>query len=63
MLVLRGDNDKYGTRRQVSFAEQTARCELTTLVIADCGHVPHREKRAETVDAIRAFCAPLLATV
>ena len=60
LLVLRGEGDKYGTSRQVSFAEQTARCELKTLVLADCGHVPHREKRVETVDAIRAFCAPLL---
>ncbi len=61
MLVVRGDGDKYGTGRQVSFAEQTARCKVTTLVLADCGHVPHREKRAETIEAIRSFCAPLLA--
>jgi pimeloyl-ACP methyl ester carboxylesterase len=63
MLVLRGNDDKYGTNRQVSFAEQTARCKLTTLVLADCGHVPHREKRAETIEAIRSFCAPLLAEI
>lgn len=63
MLVLRGNDDNYGTVRQVKFAEQTARCKLTTLVLADCGHVPHREKRVETVDAIRAFCAPLLETL
>jgi pimeloyl-ACP methyl ester carboxylesterase len=63
MLVLRGEDDKYGTRRQVDFAEQFAPDVTTTLVLPDCGHVPHREKRTETVAAIAAFCTPLLRTV
>jgi pimeloyl-ACP methyl ester carboxylesterase len=59
-LIIRGEDDRYGTHRQVHFAEQTCRCELKTLIMPGCGHVPHREKRAETVEVIRAFCAPLL---
>ncbi len=59
-LVIRGDNDKYGTHRQIHLAEQTCRCQVKTLIMPDCGHVPHREKRVETVEAIREFCAPLL---
>ena len=59
-LVIRGDDDKYGTHRQVHFAEQKCRCELKTLIIPNCGHVPHREKRAETVEAICEFCTRLL---
>lgn len=59
-FVMRGDGDKYGTHLQVQLAEKLCRCELKTLLLPDCGHVPHREKAARTVDEIRAFCAPLL---
>jgi pimeloyl-ACP methyl ester carboxylesterase len=59
-LVIRGDDDKYGTHRQVRMAEQLHRGELKTLLMQDCGHVPHRENAAATIEAVAAFCAPLL---
>jgi pimeloyl-ACP methyl ester carboxylesterase len=59
-LVIRGDNDRYGTHRQVRVAEQWHRGDLKTLLMKNCGHVPHRENPAQTVETIAAFCKPLL---
>ncbi|MCC6887648.1 MAG: alpha/beta hydrolase [Hyphomicrobiales bacterium] len=59
-FVIRGDKDKYGTHRQVHVAEQLHRGELKTLLMQNCGHVPHREDAAQTVEVIAAFCKPLL---
>jgi pimeloyl-ACP methyl ester carboxylesterase len=55
MLIIRGDGDRYGTHRQVRIAKEICKGPLETLLIPDCGHVPHREKPAQTVDAIARF--------
>lgn len=55
MLVIRGDDDHYGTGRQVAMAKDICRCPLETLIIPECGHVPHREKPEQTLDAIVRF--------
>jgi pimeloyl-ACP methyl ester carboxylesterase len=54
-LVMRGDDDHYGTHRQVAMAKDLCQCPLQTLIIPDCGHVPHREKPEQTLDAIASF--------
>lgn len=54
-LVMRGDDDRYGTHRQVAMAKDLCRCPLQTLIIPECGHVPHREKPEPTLDAIASF--------
>jgi pimeloyl-ACP methyl ester carboxylesterase len=51
-LIIRGNDDRYGTHRQVRLAEALCKCPLQTLIMPDCGHVPHREKPAETIDAV-----------
>ena len=55
MLIIRGDGDRYGTHRQVHMAQDICKGPLETLLMPDCGHVPHREKPAQTVDAIARF--------
>jgi pimeloyl-ACP methyl ester carboxylesterase len=55
MLIIRGDNDHYGTHGQVRMAKELCRCPLETLLMPDCGHIPHREKPEQTLDAIAAF--------
>jgi pimeloyl-ACP methyl ester carboxylesterase len=54
-LVIRGNDDRYGTNRQVSMAKDICRCKLETLIIPGCGHVPHREKPEQTLNAISKF--------
>jgi pimeloyl-ACP methyl ester carboxylesterase len=55
MLIIRGANDRYGTHRQVRMAKETCRCPLETLIVPECGHIPHREKPEQTLDAIAKF--------
>jgi len=55
MLIIRGDNDRYGTHRQVRMAKEICRCPLETLIVPECGHIPHREKPEQTLDAIAKF--------
>jgi len=55
MLVIRGNDDRYGTYRQVAMAKDLCRRPLETLIIPECGHVPHREKPEQTLDAIAEF--------
>jgi pimeloyl-ACP methyl ester carboxylesterase len=59
-LIIRGDDDRYGTHQQVWKAEKLHRGPLKTLLMPECGHVPHREKPAQTIEAIATFCEPLL---
>jgi len=61
-LIIRGDEDRYGTHQQVWRAEKFHRGPLSTMLVPNCGHVPHREKPSQTIDAIAAFCKPLLST-
>ena len=55
MLVIRGADDRYGTDRQVSLAEELCHCPLQTLRIPGCGHIPHREEPEKVLDVIEAF--------
>jgi pimeloyl-ACP methyl ester carboxylesterase len=60
MLIIRGDGDHYGTHLQVHMAKEICKGPLETLLMPDCGHVPHREKPAQTVDAIARFYERIL---
>jgi pimeloyl-ACP methyl ester carboxylesterase len=55
MFVLRGDDDRYGTHRQIRMAQELCRCPLKTWIVPDCGHVPHREKAEQILDAVARF--------
>lgn len=57
MLIIRGDDDHYGTHRQVRLAQELCRCPLEVLLMPSCGHLPHREKPEETLDAVARFAA------
>jgi pimeloyl-ACP methyl ester carboxylesterase len=54
-LVLRGDDDRYGTHHQVEIAKDLCGCPLQTLIIPTCGHVPHRGQPEPTLNAIARF--------
>ncbi len=60
MLVIRGDNDRYGTHQQVRMAKELCRCPLETWIVPDCGHVPHREKPEQILDAVGRFYEAVL---
>jgi pimeloyl-ACP methyl ester carboxylesterase len=57
MLVVQGDRDEYGTLAQVDAIVERAGGELDTLLLAGGGHVPFRDRREETLDALARFCS------
>lgn len=52
ILIIQGRDDPYGTTRQIEIAEEETYCPVDTLLLAGCGHAPHRERKTETVEAI-----------
>jgi pimeloyl-ACP methyl ester carboxylesterase len=58
-LVIQGENDPYGTARQVEEIAERSYAPVDVEMIADCGHAPHLEKPERTLGAIADFCARL----
>jgi pimeloyl-ACP methyl ester carboxylesterase len=54
-LVIQGEDDEYGTRRQVEAIAGALgeRCEV--LMLPDCHHAPHADQRAAVEDAMVEF--------
>jgi pimeloyl-ACP methyl ester carboxylesterase len=57
-LVIQGENDEYGTLAHVE-AIQRRVPGTQTLILARCGHSPHRDQPDVALDAIRKFVATL----
>jgi pimeloyl-ACP methyl ester carboxylesterase len=55
VLVIQGDADPYGTLRQVERIEAGCPGPVRRLVLAGCGHTPHRERAEETLAAMTGF--------
>lgn len=58
-LVLHGEHDEYGSRAQPLRYAQGIAGDTTLVLLEDCGHVPHREKPAEVLEAVSAFLRTL----
>lgn len=54
-LLIQGDADAYGTLAQIDTIATLAAGRTERLVLAGCGHAPHREREAEVLAAIAAF--------
>lgn len=54
-LVIQGEDDEYGTLRQVEAIAAGVRGPIETLVLPQCGHTPHRDQREQVLDAMTAF--------
>jgi len=58
VLAIQGDQDPYGTVRQVEEIEPTqGLCEIE--VLAGCGHSPHKDRADATTDLVTRFLARL----
>jgi pimeloyl-ACP methyl ester carboxylesterase len=55
VLVIQGEQDEYGTIRQVEAITSKVQGPVETLFLAGCGHAPHRDRREETLAAIVRF--------
>lgn len=59
LLVIQGRDDQYGTAAQHQAIARQSGGPVETLVLDDCGHVPHREQPDGTLAAIRRFVVSL----
>jgi pimeloyl-ACP methyl ester carboxylesterase len=57
VLVVQGENDSYGTLKQVRLVEGLVRGPVATLVLPGCGHAPHLERTSEVLDAMSRLVA------
>jgi pimeloyl-ACP methyl ester carboxylesterase len=54
-LVIQGDNDQYGTQKQVDEIVKAIGNNATPMIVDNCGHAPHLEKEDFLINEIRSF--------
>jgi pimeloyl-ACP methyl ester carboxylesterase len=59
ILALQGEDDEYGTWRQVEAIQRQSGGPVETLAIPECGHSPHREQPETVLRAMAGFVAGL----
>ena len=60
ILILQGEDDEYGTWRQVEAIERQAGGPVEAVALADCGHSPHREQPEQALQAMAEFVERLV---
>jgi pimeloyl-ACP methyl ester carboxylesterase len=55
VLVIQGEDDEFGTRRQVEAIERQVRGEVEAVMLPQCGHAPHRDQPEVVVGLICEF--------
>ena len=55
VLVIQGDRDEYGTLAQVDAVCAGVAGPATRVILADCGHVPQKDRSEETLAAVVRF--------
>jgi pimeloyl-ACP methyl ester carboxylesterase len=60
ILIVQGEDDQYGTVRQIEFAQQECYCPVEVALLPRARHAPHREAPEATLKAIADFSNRLL---
>jgi pimeloyl-ACP methyl ester carboxylesterase len=60
ILIIQGEQDSFGTVRQIEIAQEECFCPVEVLMLPDTAHIPHREAPEATLNAIADFCHRLL---
>jgi pimeloyl-ACP methyl ester carboxylesterase len=55
ILIVQGEDDPYGTAKQIEVAEEECYCPVDAVLLPGCGHSPHRDRPEETLEAVAAF--------
>jgi pimeloyl-ACP methyl ester carboxylesterase len=58
--IVQGENDQYGTIRQVEIARTECYCPVEVAMMAGAGHAPQRERPNVTLDMIAGFANRVL---
>jgi pimeloyl-ACP methyl ester carboxylesterase len=59
LLLLQGDRDDFGTLHQVDLIRDAVQGPTEALILENCGHDPHIERRQEVIDATVGFVSGL----
>jgi pimeloyl-ACP methyl ester carboxylesterase len=62
LLIIQGEDDHYGTKRQVEIAQEECYCPVEVLMLPNTRHAPHREAAEPTMAAIVDFVQRALAS-
>jgi pimeloyl-ACP methyl ester carboxylesterase len=60
ILIVQGEDDQYGTLKQVETAQQECFCPVETAILPGIRHVPHREAPELTLKIVADFINRLL---
>ena len=60
ILIVQGENDQYGTMRQIEMAQQECYCPVEVAMLPDTRHAPYREAPEATLRAISDFANRVL---
>jgi pimeloyl-ACP methyl ester carboxylesterase len=55
MLLVQGENDEYGSWKQIEAIERQVRGSVEILRVRDCGHSPHRDQPDVVLQAMAEF--------
>jgi pimeloyl-ACP methyl ester carboxylesterase len=55
LLVIQGERDEYGTKRQVDAVVSQVSAPAEAMMLPECGHTPHREQAQVTLEAMTRF--------
>ncbi len=55
VLAIQGEDDEYGTLAQIETLARVSKGPIETLILAGCGHSPHRDRGEFVIDQIRAW--------
>jgi pimeloyl-ACP methyl ester carboxylesterase len=61
IFVAQGLDDEYGTRAQIDAISQRAKGRVDCLLLAGCGHAPHRDRRALVESSASVWIEEVLA--
>jgi len=60
ILIVQGEDDQYGTVRQIELAQEECYCPVEVVLLPKTRHAPHREAPGPTLRAVADFCNRLL---
>jgi pimeloyl-ACP methyl ester carboxylesterase len=60
ILIVQGENDQYGTLKQIEIAQQECYCPVETAILPGLRHVPYREAPELTLNTVAGFIKRLL---
>ena len=55
VLVIQGEDDQYGTLKQVEAIERGCSGRVETRILSNCGHSPHRGQPDQVIAAVTGF--------